>query len=217
MTMEPLFAWVYISVCVAWKIREELPFRMHWFTFRYLEHCSFYLLSVFEEVLQKCKIQSSKIQWKKPLAWCQGNPAICSIKRREGGLHCNELKTPCVGKNKHKGNLSDAKGYPCALLKPKSLTVRQRSTRSEWQCVGARDGRKPPLLLPSLQLKGWVRVPLGNSSFLRCLWGHVSINIATERQRIPWHPICALSQEVTKQTLNFFINIKINAVVIYEP
>ena len=57
--MEPLFAWVYLSFCVAWKNQRNTPIQkalVYISSFGARLFLFIYLLSVFEKVLQKCNI-----------------------------------------------------------------------------------------------------------------------------------------------------------------
>ena len=55
--MKSLFAWVYISFCVAWKNRRNTPIQnaLVYISFIEAKVIFIYLFSVFEERLQRCK------------------------------------------------------------------------------------------------------------------------------------------------------------------
>jgi hypothetical protein len=86
MTMEPLFAWVYISFCAARKNLTNTPIQnalVYISIFRASLFLFIYLFSVFEEVLQKCKIVCNHPKSNGNTRWFVAKgipPPLCIVK-----------------------------------------------------------------------------------------------------------------------------------------
>ena len=82
--MKSLFAWVYISFCVAWKNRRNTPIQnalLYNSFFGAQIFLFIYLFSVFEEVLQRCK----KNFCNNPKS--NGKTRLLFVKGTEGNAH----------------------------------------------------------------------------------------------------------------------------------
>ena len=98
--MKSLFAWVYISFCVAWKNQRNTPIQnalvyISFFGARLFLYI--YLFSVFEEVLQRCKCFSNNPKSNGKTRWLfvegiQGD-AHFRVGQHTSSLHHSTVKT----------------------------------------------------------------------------------------------------------------------------